>query len=75
MKEKVIELLSEIRDDVDYEKCDTLMEDQLLSSLDLMQLIGALDDEFDVAIPAEEILLENFNSVDGIVAMLERLSK
>lgn len=73
MKEKIIAVLNEIHDDVDYESCDALMDDQILSSLDLMQLIAALDEEFSVEIPAEEISVDNFNSVGAIEALVKRL--
>ena len=41
----------------------------------LLQLIGALNDEFDISIPATEIIPENFNSVDAMAAMVARLSE
>jgi len=52
----------------------TLIDDGVLSSLDIIQLIGALNDEFDISIPATEIIPQNFNSVDAMVAMVERLA-
>lgn len=73
MKDKVIEILKNIRDDVDYMNCTTIMEERILSSLDLISFIAELDDEFGVSIPAIEINVENFNSVDAVVALLTRL--
>ena len=40
-----------------------------------MAIIGALNDEFDISIPATEIIPENFNSVDAMAAMVARLSE
>ena len=73
MRDTIIEILSEIAEDVDFDTCTTLIDDGLLSSLDVIQLIGALNDEFDVSIPATEIIPDNFNSVDAICAMVKRL--
>ena len=73
MKETIIELLEEIRDDLDYATCTTLIDDGMLSSLDIIQIIGALNDEFDISIPATEIVPANFNSVDAMAAMVTRL--
>ncbi len=73
MKETIIELLEEIRDDLDYAGCTTLIDDGMLSSLDIIQIIGALNDEFDISIPATEIVPANFNSVDAMAAMVTRL--
>ena len=61
-------------DDVDLDACETLIDDGVLSSLDIIQLIGALNDEFDISIPATEIVPANFNSVAAMAAMVERLA-
>ena len=66
MKETILSLLEDIKDDIDFENTTTLIDDGLLSSLDIIQLIGALNDEFDISIPATEIVPQNFNSVDAI---------
>ena len=73
MRNTIIDILSEIVEDVDFDTCTTLIDDGLLSSLDVIQLIGALNDEFDISIPATEIIPDNFNSVDAICAMVKRL--
>ena len=73
MRDTIIDILSEIVEDVDFDTCTTLIDDGLLSSLDVIQLIGALNDEFDISIPATEIVPDNFNSVDAICAMVKRL--
>lgn len=74
MKDTIIDILSELVEDVDFESCTTLIDDGVLSSLDIIQLIGALNDEFDISIPATEIIPANFNSVDAMCAMVERLA-
>ena len=73
MKETIIGILEDLVDGVDFESATSLIDDGDLSSLDIIQLIGALSDEFDVSIPATEIIPDNFNSVDAIAAMVERL--
>ncbi len=74
MRDTILEILSDLVEDVDFDTCDTLIDDGLLSSLDIIQLIGTLNDEFDISIPATEIIPDNFNSVDAMVAMVERLA-
>ena len=75
MRDTILEILEDIGEDVDFDTCETLIDDGILSSLDIIQLIGALNDEFDIAIPATEIIPENFNSVDAMAAMVARLSE
>ena len=75
MKETILEILADIIDEDDLDTCTTLIDDGILSSLDIIQLIGALNDEFDISIPATEIIPQNFNSVDAMAAMVARLSE
>ena len=75
MRDTILEILEDIGEDVDFDTCETLIDDGILSSLDIIQLIGALNDEFAISIPATEIIPENFNSVDAMAAMVARLSE
>ena len=75
MRETILSILRDIADGVDFDACRTLIDDGLLSSLDILQLIGALSDEFDISVPAAEIVPENFNSVDAIEALIRRLTE
>ena len=75
MKEQIIEILEDIQPDADYETCQTLIDDHILTSLDVLSLVAELEDEFDVTIPTVEIIPSNFNSVDAIAAMVERLQE
>lgn len=75
MKDTILDILSEIIDEDGLDTCTTLIDDGILSSLDIIQLIGALNDEFDLSIPATEIVPKNFNSVAAMAAMVARLSE
>ena len=75
MRDTILDLLVEIAEGIDFDTCTTLIDDGLLSSLDIIQLIGALNDEFDISIPATEIIPDNFNSVDAMAAMVKRLAE
>ncbi|MGN0773462.1 MAG: acyl carrier protein [Candidatus Ventricola sp.] len=74
MRDTILEILADIIDEDNLDTCTTLIDDGVLSSLDIIQLIGALNDEFDISIPATEIIPKNFNSVDAMAAMVARLS-
>ena len=75
MRDTILDLLGEIAEGIDFDTCTTLIDDGLLSSLDIIQLIGALNVEFDISIPATEIIPDNFNSVDAMAAMVKRLAE
>lgn len=74
MKQKILDLLTEEFPDIDFEASDALVDDGILDSLTITGIIAALTMEFGITIPYEEIIEENFNSVDGLAAMVERLS-
>ncbi len=71
-REKMLSALREVRDDVDFEGQYGLVDEGVIDSLDLTQIIAALDEAFDIHIPAGEIEPENFNSVDAMLAMVQR---
>ena len=71
-RQKLLAALAEARDDVDFENQDGLVDEGVIDSLDLTQIIAALDEAFDIHIPAGEIEPENFNSVDDMLAMVRR---
>lgn len=73
--EKLIEILNELHDDVDFEKENSLIDDGILDSLDIVTLITEINDTFDVSIPAEEIVPENFNSATAIMALINKLDE
>ena len=72
MRDEVIEILEMIVPDIDIEDEDmNLAED--LDSMDIIALIAELEDKFDVEITMEEKTEENFENVDTLVEMIERL--
>ena len=73
MKEKVMDILMDLRPDVDFENGKKLIGDGILESFDIMSLVSELEDEFDVKIKPKDLVAENFNSVDDMVAMLQKL--
>lgn len=73
--EKVIEILTELHPEVDFNTATELIDDGVLDSLDIVSLVAAIDTEFGVVVPAEEIVPENFNSAADIFALITRLDE
>lgn len=71
--ERLIELLLEIKEDIDYVNEKALIDDELLDSFDILQIISAIDDEFEVSIPAAKVIPENFNSAEALWNMVQEL--
>ncbi|MBO4904509.1 MAG: acyl carrier protein [Lachnospiraceae bacterium] len=72
--EKLIELLQDIRDDIDFETATDLVDGNILTSFDIIQIISAIDEEYDVSIPATAIIPANFNSAKAMFDLINKLS-
>jgi acyl carrier protein len=70
MNEIVLRILSEIRPEFDFKSEDNFIINGMLDSFDVINLVVALDHEFDISIDGLDILPENFSSVDKIVSLL-----
>lgn len=73
IKEQVAAILKEIKPAKDLTGIDDIIEGGYLDSFELMALIAALSEGFDVEISVDEIMPENFNSIDAMVNMVEML--
>ena len=73
--EKLLSILSELHPEVDFENTEGLIDEGILDSLDIVKIVTAIDGEFDVLIPAEEIMPENFNSAKALMELVERLEE
>ena len=71
--ETIIEILEELHNDVDFNTCETLIDDGILDSFDIVTIIAEINSEFDVAIPADKIVPENFNSAKALYALVQSL--
>lgn len=75
MREKLIEILADLRPDIDFENNKELIDNGDLESLDIVALVGEMNDEFDIDITVEHLLPENFNSVEAMIALIEELQE
>lgn len=73
MEQKILTLLTEEYPDIDFTASNALVDDGILDSLTITEIITTLSMEFGITIPYEEIVEENFNSVTGLARMVERL--
>ena len=72
--EKLLEILTDLHSDVDFETEENLIDDGILDSMDIISLITEISDEYDVTITAKDIIPANFNSAAALYALIERLS-
>lgn len=73
MEEQLMDILTDLRSDVDFETETQLVTDGVLESFDIVSLVAALTDTFDIDIQAKDLLPENFNSAQAMLRMIVRL--
>lgn len=56
----------------EYENCEDFIEAGLLDSLQVMELVDAFEDEFNIEISGRDIVPENFQNFENITALLTK---
>ena len=49
-----------------------LIDDGVLDSMDIVTLVTEINDCYDIEIEVEDIVKENFNSIDAIISLIRR---
>ncbi len=73
LRERVLQILQEVRHDVDFEKETKLIDDGILDSFDIIAVVSELNENFEIEITADELEPENFNTLDAVVELVESL--
>ena len=73
--EELLEVLEDVKPDVDFRNSNRLIDDKLLDSLDIVSIVSALNEEFDIQISIKDMVPENFNSVDALYSLVKRLQE
>ena len=73
MSEKILEILSDIRPDLDFETETELVSGKKLASFDIISIISELGYEFDIEIGPKYLVAENFDSLEAITALVQKL--
>jgi acyl carrier protein len=71
--EKLLEILEDLKPGVNFSEEDELIEDGILTSLEIMALVVELCSEFDIEISPLDIIPENFKSAEAIWALITRI--
>lgn len=73
--EKLMEILMEMDDSIDWENETALIDNRILDSFGVISLISELEEQFDIEIEASEIIPQNLNSADAMWKMIQRLQE
>ena len=72
MKEKILEILQDIRPEVDFNESEDFLEDGYLDSFDMVALVSNLDKTFGISILGEDIIPENFANLEAIENIVKK---
>lgn len=75
MKQDILRLLQEILPEIDFTASNTLVDDGILTSLSIVDIVSELSFEYGITVQYNDVVRENFNSLDAIVNLVERLKK
>lgn len=75
MREKLLNVLTEIRSDVDFENEKKLIDDGVLDSFDIIQIVTDINENFDIEISVDELLPENFNDIEAMMELITKLQE
>ena len=73
MREQLLKLLKEIRPDVDFENEKKLIDNGVLDSFDIISTVQEMNDAFGVEIDVEDLEPANFNTVEAMMELIEKL--
>ena len=73
--EELMNILTNLRPDIDFDTADKLIDDEILDSFDIISLVGEVNDAFDIQIGVEDLVPENFNSAAALMALITRLQE
>lgn len=72
MKNKIVEILNEIRSEFDFNSDVNFIENGMLDSFDVVTLITALDEEYKISIDGTDIIPDNFSTLNAIETLLSK---
>lgn len=71
--EEIIKILEEVKPGIDYRNEKSLIDDEILDSLEIVTIVAKINKEFDIEFPVNELIPENFNSVEALYKVVKRL--
>ena len=72
--ETILKILQGIRPDIDFKNATRLFDDHVLDSFDIIQVVNQLNEAYDIEIDVGDLVAENFNSVEGMLELVERMT-
>ena len=72
LRDKIVELLQEINPDICINETNHFVDDGLLNSFDIANLVASFEEEYGIDIDGEDILPENFNTIEAMEKLIDK---
>lgn len=72
MRKKILEILQDLRPELDFTESNDFIEDGYLDSFDMVALVSDLDKTFCISILGEDIIPENFANLEAIENIVKK---
>ena len=70
MEQQIIKILADLRPEFDFTQNINFIEEGMLDSFDIVNLVSELDSTFGISIDGVDIIPENFSSLEAIKNLL-----
>lgn len=71
-KNNIYAILNNIKPEVEFDQSNNFVTEGLLDSFDIVTLVVALDEEFEISIEGQDITPMNFTTIEGIISLLNK---
>jgi len=72
---ELIEILTELHEDIDFTTAESLFDNKIIDSFDVVTIVGEIYQRFDITVSAEHIIPENFNSAKALWNLIQKLKE
>jgi len=72
MREQILELLQDLNPDITDDDSVNLVEDEIIDSFDIANLVAAFEEAFEIEIDGEDIVPESFYNITAMEALIEK---
>lgn len=73
--EQLLQIMSDVRPDIDFDKETSLIDDDILDSFDIIAIVSEVNVQFNVEINVNDLLPENFNSAAALYELILKLQR
>ena len=75
MELELMEILDELKPGENFKDSKSYIDDEILDSFDVISLVSILEEKFEIVIDGLDIIPENFQNIDALIALIDKSKK